>query len=82
MRSAVEEPDVPVCYSPKFREFGISVLDGGSSEILLGFCPWCGNKLPESLRDRWFFELEGRGIDPTTDVVPVEYTDERWWRAK
>jgi hypothetical protein len=43
---------------PKFREYGIRVLDGGSSFIILEFCPWCGTRLPESLRDRGFESVE------------------------
>ena len=31
--------------------------------ITINFCPWCGTQLPESLRDRWFEELELLGKD-------------------
>jgi hypothetical protein len=34
--------ETAISYVPKFREYGISVLDGGSSFIVLRFCPWCG----------------------------------------
>jgi hypothetical protein len=27
--------------------YGIIVHDGGSSFINIGFCPWCGTKLPD-----------------------------------
>ena len=37
-----------IIYIPKFREFAIPVLDGGSSFIEIGFCPWWGCKLPSS----------------------------------
>lgn len=79
MKRAVEDADVPIVYNPKFREFGIRVLDGGSSTILLSFCPWSGTKLPESLRDAWFEEVGRRGIDPHGDDVPEEFRDERWY---
>jgi hypothetical protein len=29
-------------YIAKFREYGVRVLDGGSSYVVLRFCPWCG----------------------------------------
>jgi hypothetical protein len=45
-------PDCLVQYSPKFREYGILVHDGGTSHLLLRFCPWCGAKLPDSSRER------------------------------
>jgi hypothetical protein len=45
-------PDCLVHYSPRFREYGLIVHDGGSSTCLIRFCPWCGAQLPESLRDQ------------------------------
>ncbi|RZU40289.1 DUF6980 family protein [Edaphobacter modestus] len=48
-----------IIYNSKFDEYGIPVLDGGSSYITLEFCPWCGAKLPPSKRDEYFGRLEG-----------------------
>ena len=79
LRLAVTSDDVPVVYEPKYREFGVRVLDGGTSYIELLYCPWSGDKLPSSLRERWFEELERRGIDPGADVVPEEFCDSRWY---
>ncbi|MCO5998128.1 hypothetical protein NE234_32610 [Actinoallomurus sp. WRP9H-5] len=70
-------PDAVVVYVPKFREYGLIVHDGGRSSIVIDFCPWCGSRLPESRRDRWFDELEREGIDPWADEVPAEYEDGR-----
>ena len=47
-----------IIYVSKLDEYGIPVLDGGSSYITLDFCPWCGTKLPPSKRDQYFNELE------------------------
>jgi hypothetical protein len=80
MGVAIVSDDIPVLYDPKYREFGVRVLDGGTSVIQLVHCPWCGRKLPDSLRDRWFDELERRGIDPGAGPVPDEFTDDRWYR--
>jgi hypothetical protein len=79
MTRAVNDPETALDYLSKFREYGIRVIDGGDSKINIGYCPWCGVKLPASLRDRWFEELEKRGIDPAFDVVPEEFSDERWF---
>jgi hypothetical protein len=84
MQFALDEPDIPVEWTAKFREIGINVLDGkggtvGESNILIAFCPWCGNKLPESLRDEWFSELERRNIDPYGDNIPDIFLDGRWY---
>jgi hypothetical protein len=80
MRRAVEDPDVPLIYTAKFDEFGVRVLDGGSSTIALEYCPWSGDKLPSSLRDAWFKELDRLGLDPLSSDLPAELADERWYR--
>ena len=73
-----ECPDVVVIFGARFQEYGLIVHDGGRSFIEIGYCPWCGSRLPESQRDRWFAELEQRGIDPWMDEIPPEYQDDRW----
>jgi hypothetical protein len=40
--------DSLVYYSDRSIEYGLIVHDGGSSYIVIGYCPWCGSKLPES----------------------------------
>ena len=60
-------PDALIDYAPKFDEYSLIVHDGGSSLVPIAFCPWCGAKLPESKRDRWFEEMRARGIDPWAD---------------
>jgi hypothetical protein len=80
MNEAIDDPDVPLVYTPKFREIGIRVLDGGDSSILIRFCPWCGHELPESLRDKWFVELERLHVDPFGDKLPAEFLDDRWYK--
>jgi len=44
-------PDALIGYLPQSDECGIRVHDGGSSLVLISFCPWCGARLPESRRD-------------------------------
>ncbi|WP_445323158.1 DUF6980 family protein [Photobacterium sp. J15] len=48
-------------YSLKFREYSISVPDGGSSYITIKHCPWCAFRVPSSLRDMWFDILDEMG---------------------
>jgi hypothetical protein len=79
LRFAIKADDVPVVRWIKFREIGISVLDGGSSMIIWAHCPWCGRKLPNSLRSKWFAELQRRGIDPWTGRIPKEFKDATWY---
>jgi hypothetical protein len=69
-------------YVPKFREYGIKVLDGGSSYILISFCPWCGRKLPGRLRDAWFDEVERLGMNMDHPALPLELLSDEWWRKR
>jgi hypothetical protein len=79
MQYALDEAEIPLIYTAKFREVGIKVIDGDSSTIRLLFCPWCGTKLPNSLRSEWFAELELRKIDPYGQEIPAEFRDDRWY---
>jgi hypothetical protein len=75
-------PDSLIHYSEKFDEYGIIIRDGGNSVSFISFCPWCGAKLPESKRDRWFDELEALGYkDPTEQEIPAKYKCGEWFRA-
>jgi hypothetical protein len=77
-----ECPDVLVHYSSIFDEYGLVIHDGGSSSIQILFCPFCGNELPESKRDRWFDELEGLGFsEPLVDDIPEQYKSDAWYRT-
>ncbi len=72
-------PDALIHYIPKFNEYGVIIHDGGQSVMGITFCPWCGSRLPESMRDRWFSELEALGFDdPSEEDIPEQYTDDRW----
>ncbi|MBK8846766.1 MAG: hypothetical protein IPO27_09590 [Bacteroidetes bacterium] len=76
-----ENVDTPIIYVQKFDEYGIKILDGGNSSILIEFCPWCAERLPESKRDRWFDELNELGIiDPWSGKIPDKYLTDEWYR--
>ena len=70
-----------VKYNDKFDEFSIACNDGTQSRMCLFFCPWCGKKLPNSKRERWFNELELLGFDnPLFDEnIPTKYKTKAWW---
>ncbi len=61
MRAVLDNAESALVYVAKFREYGLNVLDGGSSFIVIAHCPWCGRSLPKPLRDRWFDEIEALG---------------------
>lgn len=76
----VEGVEYPLVYVPKFREFGIDVLDGGTSFLVINYCPWTGKKLPASVRDKWFDILwDELKMDVDDDGIPQEMFSEEWW---
>jgi len=83
--------DALISFTSKFQEYALiihdgdpSIVDDGSTSggVVISYCPWCGARLPESQRDRWFQEMERRGIEPWTGDIPAEFQDDRWLRSQ
>lgn len=49
----------------------------GQVLMLIHYCPWCGAKLPPSQRERWYREVEVKGLD--RENLPVAYTTRAWF---
>ena len=80
-KDVFECPDALIYYSARFDEYGLIMHDGGTSYIIIEYCPWCGAKMPESRRDEWFDRLEGLGYsDPSEQKIPREYLTDEWYR--
>lgn len=80
MREMLEEKS-GIIYIAKFREYGIRIFDGGSSFREIHYCPWCGEKLPTSLREEWFARIEQIGLEPDSAHIPSELTTDDWWKS-
>jgi hypothetical protein len=81
MQRSLQNGELALEYNAKFREYGIQILDGGSSVMQIQLCPWCGASLPSSLRETWFNRLNELGIDPYEEQVPPEYKTAKWWEG-
>lgn len=81
MRVALADPTIPLVFIPKFREYGIRVLDGGTSYIAMKYCPWCRRKLPSSLRDQWLKRIRKLGFEPGDKKIPSKYLDASWYSS-
>lgn len=81
MQANLASQELHLSYISKFREYGIDYADGGSSHQTIQFCPWCGSKLPASLRTQWFEELDAIGVDVDGEI-PQIYSDSEWWIKK
>jgi hypothetical protein len=79
MMSNLAGGETAIRYWPKVREYGIPVVDGGDSVILIAHCPWCGESLPKSLREEWFRVLEAKGFEPGDIRIPGELESDEWW---
>lgn len=83
----LKDPKIPLKYYPMAREYGMS-LNHSSAVQLLFYCPWCGKKLPESLRDKYFDLLENEyHVEPEFDIqqdpnVPAEFKSDEWWKKR
>ena len=42
-----ECPDALIDFWPASQTYGLLIHDGGSSVIVISYCPWCGTRLPE-----------------------------------
>jgi hypothetical protein len=74
-------PDSLIAYDPIFNEYALRIHDGGTSGLMINFCPWCGASLPQSLRDRWFDELGSLGFDnPFAQEIPIQFKSDAWYR--
>ena len=78
----LEQEELPITYTPKYREYGIDYTDGSGSTQLINFCPWCGFRLPDKLSNEWFRSLESMGLEPYESEIPQEYRSDDWWKKR
>lgn len=90
----IEDQETPFEYDPKIREYSIVEKPKAfrqKNELTIGYsiayCPRCGEKYPENLRDEWFDIIEKKfGIygllDKKIKQLPIEFTTEEWWRKR
>ena len=82
-RNIYDCSDNLIDYSSAFDEYGLIVHDGGSSCVLIKFCPWCGAKLPKSKRILCFNTLQKLGYDfPYSQEIPEEFHTDEWWKKR
>jgi hypothetical protein len=79
MRKFIADERLPVVYNAKFREYALALV-GSEARQDIAFCPWCGQALPTSLRDRFFDDMDRLGVDYPSETPPAAYRDDAWWR--
>jgi hypothetical protein len=72
----VDDPDSLIGYFRSTGDYGIRIHDGGSSMIVIDFCPWCRARLRP--KDRHALVRSGRlttealapGLKPRSRMLP------------
>lgn len=82
MKDHLERDEIALKFNKRHRQYGILYLDGTSSHQSISFCPWCGKKLPESLADKWFDEIEALGYSVGDPNIPEKYQTDEWYREE
>ena len=82
-------------YFPHTREFGFRIIDmdrpvdDQPQRILpVNYCPWCGHKLPDGLREQWEARVRALGFDPEDirfpndrpEGWPDDLLSDIWWK--
>ena len=83
MEKHSENHEKLVQFDERFNSYYLIIKseDGVDVRQQIKFCPWCGESLPESLRGKWFDELEALGIDPMNDEIPERFKSSAWMRG-
>lgn len=88
MTRYIADVRIPVKYSPICREYELPLFDSDNVVQGIFYCPWCGKKLPQDLRDEWFDILRNEyNIEPEYDVlkdknIPEEFKSDAWWKKR
>ena len=78
-RIVVVDKDIMFDYLPYVREFGIAKRNSATGMYLIHFCPWCGSRLPRSLREEWYrYVWDPKSLDMQTKIPKLFRTDQ-WW---
>lgn len=87
MTEMVTDKGSRIGFIPKYREYYVE-RNGTTSIHSLDYCPWCGAKLPESLREAWFDTLKNEyALDDPWDheqekLIPQEFNTNEWWKKR
>lgn len=78
-----------IAYIPSVREYGFRIveldepIDDQPIRIRpFWYCPWCGTKLPTSLRTEWLERLDLLGLDESSEEIPPDLASDTWWRQE
>lgn len=90
MSEFISDKRVNIGYRSKFRKYFIPLSYEGEITAIqcIYYCPWCGEKLPTSLTNKWFEILEKEyGLDDPDGkaqkkLIPEEFKTDKWWKKR
>jgi len=87
MMKFVNDPKIGIEYNSKYREYSIDLIYMSSRQGIQN-CPFCGQKLPLSLRDNYFeilqkeYNLDNPHHESQLKLIPKEFTSDEWWKKR
>lgn len=86
MEDILQIPEAEVKYLSQFREYILESRVDKPICLALNYCPWCGSRLPSSLRDIFFDTLE-KECNLNLDILhlyqaPDEFQSDQWWKKR
>jgi len=83
---ALEDYQKLLNYDAKYREYGLKI-PGHTGCLIMDYCPFCGVKLPSSLRKQWGYTLRNDylledPIEKDKSKIPQEFLTDQWWKKR
>jgi hypothetical protein len=87
MQQFLEDENIPLKYYPIMREYSMDLYHSFAVQGI-DYCPWCGTKLPMSVRDKYFdilekeYEINDRHDPEQEKRIPAEFKSDVWWKKR
>jgi len=87
MSKFVNDPKIGINYIPKYRRYSIDLIYLSSTQGIYN-CPFCGQKLPFGLTDKYFetlkveYQIENPHYDENRKKIPEEFKSDKWWKKR
>jgi hypothetical protein len=87
------EPGRIVLYEPIWRFFSspLGLSQDNGVDVSIHFCPFCGEKFPTELGDKWDevlrkelgeYQAREESFDDFLRRLPPEFQTDEWWRKR
>lgn len=87
LNKALSNKIAPLYYSDRLREYFLHNFFDPTGGVL-AVCPWCGKKLPTSLREEYHDATQALNLPYEIDAffdpekLPKEFQTNEWWKKR